>query len=146
MPEPRRDDLVEMLGRVPLFSGLTKRQLRRVADICFAADYEPGDAILREGERDAQHMAVITQGSANVVAKGRAITTVGPGDIVGEMALLDGRPRSATVVAETPVTAVVLYRTAFTGLLEELPSMYPALLVSLAQRLRACDDRTAALG
>jgi CRP/FNR family transcriptional regulator, cyclic AMP receptor protein len=137
---------VEALGRVPLFSGLTKRQLSRIADLCFEADYGPGDVILREGEREAQHMAVITQGSAGVVAKGRTITSVGPGDIVGEMALLDGMPRSAAVVAETPVSAIVLYRTAFTHLLETVPTMYPRLLVSLAQRLRACDHRASTLG
>jgi CRP/FNR family transcriptional regulator, cyclic AMP receptor protein len=146
MSERKLSEVTEVIARVPLFSGLTKRQQSSVARLCFEARYEPGDTILREGERDAQHMIVLIDGTANVTQKGKALASVGAGEVIGEMALLDGRPRSASVIADTAVTGIVLYGTAFHKLLEEIPAINARLLTALAQRLRDRDERTAALG
>lgn len=137
--------VVEALAAVPLFSGLTRRQLRSVARVCSAVQYEPGTTLLKE--RDvAQHMAVILGGRATVVRRGQVLADVGPGDVVGEMSLLDGAPRSASVVAETTVDAILLYATDVRALLEREPAICMRLLVAQTARLRALDHRLATLG
>jgi CRP/FNR family transcriptional regulator, cyclic AMP receptor protein len=141
-----RVKFVDVIAGVPLFSGLTKRQLNSVARLCFRAEFGAGDTIVREGERDAQHMVVIVDGTARVIQKDREIATVGKGEVIGELALIDGMPRSASVVAETPVIAIVLYGTAFRKLLDEIPAIYGRLLAALSRRLRERDERSAALG
>jgi CRP-like cAMP-binding protein len=139
-------EFAKVIATVPLFEGLSKRQLASIAHVCFEAVYSPGDIIVREGDRTAEHMVVITEGTAEVTHKGKNLTTLGAGEVVGEMALLDGLPRSASVTAETDVRAIVLYRSAFQALLEEVPGMYARLLTTLSKRLRAQDERLASLG
>jgi CRP/FNR family transcriptional regulator, cyclic AMP receptor protein len=85
-------------------------------------------------------------GRARVVRNGRTIARVGSGETVGEMSLIDGKPRSATVVAETPIEALVLYRTAFRKLLEHVPSLCQKLLLAQTARIRELDKRAGACG
>jgi CRP/FNR family transcriptional regulator, cyclic AMP receptor protein len=146
MPERKLSEFADVIAGVPLFSGLTKRQLNSVARLCFAAEYHAGDTIVREGEPDAKHMVVLTEGTARVIQGGRELATVGGGEVIGELALLDGLPRSASVVAETDVTAIVLYGTAFRKLLDDIPAISGQLLVALSRRLRERDERSATLG
>lgn len=146
MAERPQASFVEALSGVPLFRGLTKRQLTSIARVCFEASYSSGDTIVREGERDAQHMVVITAGEGQVLRDGRQVATVSAGDVVGEMALVDGMPRSASVVAATEVAAIVLYRTAFIKLIDEIPEITLRLLAALSKRLRDSDERAATLG
>jgi len=139
-------EFAKVIATVPLFEGLSKRQLASIAHVCFEAVYSPGDVIVREGDRTAEHMVVITAGTAEVTHKGKSLTTLGAGEVVGEMALLDGLPRSASVTADTDVRAIVLYRSAFQTLLDEVPGIYARLLTTLSKRLRAQDERLASLG
>jgi CRP/FNR family transcriptional regulator, cyclic AMP receptor protein len=141
----RQTEMVTVLQRVPLFTSLTQRQLRGLARECSEVRYEVGEQLLRELDW-GQHMIVIADGTAEVQRNGKAIATVGPGDAIGEMSLLDDEPRSATVVATEPVTGVVLYRTAFRRVLQEHPSMCMKLLLAQTKRLREADRRAAAVG
>ncbi len=135
-----------MLGEVPIFGGLSKRQLSGVAKLVDHARFEPGDALVKQAQSGIR-LVIIRTGTAAVIqqdgaeGRGRRLSTVGPGDIVGELSLIDGWPTSATVVAETPVDALVLYRTRFTKLLQSTPQLYPPLLASMAERLRAMNQR-----
>lgn len=138
-------DFAKAIAGVPLFEGLSKRQLASVAHVCFESVYSPGDVIVKEGDRNAEHMVVLTSGEVDVTVKGKMMANLGPGAVVGEMALLDGLPRSASVTATTEVRAIVLYRTAFQAILEEVPGMYSKLLATLSQRLREKDQQLAAL-
>lgn len=145
MARRSRSEVSEVIRAVPLFSQLTKGQLRSVATQCVQEEYEAGKEILKQFE-EAQLMVAITGGSAKVVRDGRTIAQVGPGDVVGEMALIDGMRRSAAVVSETPVEAIVLHRTAFLKLLQENPSLSVKLMASLSARLREANKRLSALG
>ena len=156
-----QSELVPMLNRVPLFAGLTKRQMRAVAKVVDHANFEPGAVLVKEMDI-GQRLIVIREGTAEVTRRGvvadkdsakgieqgasRRLATLGPGDVVGELSLIDGKPTSASVVAETPVEAVLLYRTRFNQLLDSTPELYKRLLVGMAARIRAMDQRGDAIG
>jgi CRP/FNR family cyclic AMP-dependent transcriptional regulator len=149
-------ETVAMLHAVPLFSGLSRRQLAAVAKLVDHVSFEPGAVIVKE--LDVGHrLIVIREGTAEVVRRGivagegssdgirqgdsRRLATLGPGEVVGELSLIDGRRTSASVVAETAVEALALYRTRFNKLFESTPQLARNLLVSLATRVRETDRR-----
>jgi CRP/FNR family transcriptional regulator, cyclic AMP receptor protein len=138
-------EIVGVLEGVPLFSSLTKRQLRAVAGECSEVAYEPDDVIVKELDT-GQHLVCIVGGGAKVVRNGRTIARLAAGDVVGEMALLDGEPRSASVVATEPTTGIALYQTAFKKLLADHPTMCAKLLLSMSARLRESDKRLGLYG
>lgn len=161
MAKVSRAETVRMLDAVPLFSGLTQRQLSAVAKVVDHESFEPGDLLVKELEVGVR-LIVIREGTAGVTRRGavvgkgadkslaqgttRRLATVGPGDVVGELSLIDGKPTSASVVADTPIEALVLYRTRFTKLLDSTPQLYQRLLVGLAERLREMDQRSDFIG
>jgi CRP/FNR family transcriptional regulator, cyclic AMP receptor protein len=153
MSEVSRSDTIRMLDGVPLFAGLNKRQLAAVAKVVDHMSFEPGAELVKELEV-GRRLIIIREGTAQVTRQGtagdgtgtatergagRRIATVGPGDVVGELSLIDGRPTSASVVADTHVEALVLYKTRLTKLLSSTPQLYPGLLVGLASRIRELD-------
>lgn len=138
-------DVAQAVASVSLFADLSKRQIINVSHLCFEAVFEPGDTIVKEGDTSTGHMLIITSGTGAVTIGDKEMGTVGPGDVVGEMALFDGLPRSASVTANEEVRAVVLYRSAFTNMLEEHPVIALKLLATLSKRLREKDARLAAL-
>ncbi len=138
-------EIVDALSAVTLFTGLSRRQLKVVARVCSPVQYDAGATVLKERDA-AQHMTVVLGGTASVIRRGTVLATVGPGDVVGEMSLLDGAPRSASVVADTTLDALLLYATEFRALLEREPSIAPRLLATQTARLRALDHRLASLG
>lgn len=140
-----RSEVVEIVRSIPLFSGLTKSDVKEIGKLCFQQSYEPEQVILKQLE-EGQLMVAILSGKAKVVKDGKTITTVGPGDAVGEMSLIDGHRRSASVVAETPVECIVIHRTTFMKLLDNSPSIAKKLLISQTERLRETDNKLAALG
>lgn len=137
--------LIEVLHGLPLFSTLSQRQLRGIARECSERHFESGDVLMHELE-SGQYMLTILSGTADVVHRGTSVATVGPGDAVGEMSLIDDEPRSAAVIATEPVTALVLYRTVFQKLRADHPSMCTKLLQAQTKRLRQSDKRAAATG
>jgi CRP/FNR family transcriptional regulator, cyclic AMP receptor protein len=134
---------VEALRKVPFFEGLTTDDLERLATVGERRNFEDGDAILTKDQQGAA-LFVIISGTATVRVGG-AEHNLWAGDFIGEMALLAGRPRSATVVAEGPVEALVLETMYFKPFLMKNPSVAVALLEGVAERLREVQDRVDSL-
>jgi CRP/FNR family cyclic AMP-dependent transcriptional regulator len=134
---------VEILAAVPLFSKMSKRRLRSLSDRAMVVGYGPDRIVLGEGVRGGGSMFVLLEGTVRVVAGSRTIKRLGPGDVFGEMALLDGRPRSASVVAVSPIVAARLARTAFLDLVRSDPDIAFNIMEILATRLRDCQGRSA---
>ena len=127
---------LDTIARVPLFAGLEKRDLERIAKSCKERRYRAGDAIATEGTGGAGFF-VITEGSATVSVGGEARATLSSGDYFGEIALIDEGTRSATITAATDVTAYGMTSWEFKPFVEDHPQVAWALLKTLAQRLRA---------
>lgn len=123
------------LSAVPLFEGLPPRHLRRLRDICKVVDYMPGHTVVKEGE-PGDSFFVVVSGQAKVSVKGRTIRSVLPGDHFGEIALLDGGDRTATVVSETPMRLLEIKRNAFTKLVHAEPMIAVGLLKGIARMIR----------
>ena len=131
-------DWLGTLEEVPLFEGLPKRHLRRVAKLARIRRFAPGSALVRAGDA-GRSFFVLLDGTAKVMRVGGRAGRLGKGDYFGEMALLDGAPRSADVVAEGEVLALTIDRSGFTKLLSAEPMLAQALLRTLAARLRAAE-------
>ncbi|MEO7804293.1 MAG: cyclic nucleotide-binding domain-containing protein, partial [Actinomycetota bacterium] len=128
-------DRVDSLRKVTLFGGLSRRDLAYVAKLAETKTLRQGSVIIRQGA-DGNEFFVIEAGNASVVRGRKIVARLGPGDHFGELALLSNHPRRATVVADTPVTLLVLGRRAFMSTLGEMPDMAIKLLKSVSTRLR----------
>jgi CPA1 family monovalent cation:H+ antiporter len=131
-------DWLETLAEIPLFEGLPKRHLRRVAKLARVRRFAPGSSLVRAGD-SGRSFYVLLDGIAKVVRPDGRPRRVGIGDYFGEMALLDDAPRSADVVAEGEVLALTIDRSGFAKLLRAEPTLAQALLRTLAARLRAAE-------
>lgn len=125
---------LETLSSVPLFANLNARQLRKVARSAIEDRYEAGAVIVREGGH-AETLFVIVEGTAKVIRRGRTVARLSAGMFFGEMSMISGRPRVATVAAETPMRCLVLYHDALRCLVAEDPRMAWSLLTTLAGRI-----------
>lgn len=123
---------------VPLFRSCDGPQLERIATLVDEVDRPAGTILIREGSLGGEAF-VIVAGRIAVTRRSRRIATLGPGDVLGEMALLDPAPRSSTAVCQTATRLLVLDPSAFERLLEE-PRIARRLLQTLARRLRADVD------
>jgi CRP-like cAMP-binding protein len=130
----RKNAKVDMLRRVPLFAQCSKRELEEIAGLADEVALQPGRELMREGARGSEFF-VLVEGEAVVRRKGRRLDTVRGGDFVGEMSLLSGNPRNATVVAETPVRTLVVTRRDFERLLKTSPGIQMKVLKALADRV-----------
>jgi CRP-like cAMP-binding protein len=129
-------DVVTRLGQVPIFAGCSKKELQTIARGVRQLEHEAGSVVAREGEPGAG-LFVIDVGEADVTIGGRRVAHLVPGDFFGEMALLDGGPRTATVTATTDVELFALTEWVFRGLLSEHPSIAIRTLEAVAARLRS---------
>jgi CRP-like cAMP-binding protein len=130
--------LEAVIATVPVFASLSKRDLKKIAGLTSTVRYHEGATVIREGDPgDAFYVTV--EGRAKVVADGKAIHRLIPGDHFGEISLLDGGARSASVVAETPMTLLRLPRASFLKLVKSDPDLTRALLASLARMVRRVD-------
>ena len=134
------DPKVRRLGEVALFQHCTPKELTRLAGITDQAVLETGQVLCRQGEV-ATAAFVIDDGAASVKVGEQVIGGVGAGEIVGEMGLLDYRPRSATVVASSPMKVYVIDARRFESVLEETPTLARNLLRELTGRIRGLDRR-----
>ena len=121
-----------------MFSYLTKKQLLEVARHTDEIQVEAGSVLARAGDV-GRELFIIVDGTATVSRNGTTLAQLGRGDCVGEMALLDHQPRSADVVADEPMSVLVVSGREFKPLLESAPDLSLRLLRSLAQRLREVD-------
>ena len=124
-----------VLSYVPLFRGLTKRQLKHLASYCEVADYMADAVIVKEGT-DGDAFYVVLKGQAAVTAGGTFLARLVPGDHFGEIAALDGGPRSASVTSETPVTLATMSRPSLLKALHDDPEISLKLMEELARMFR----------
>lgn len=137
----RRDAFIEHLASVSLFSACSKRDLQLVARRAEEVRVPTGKVLIIEGETGHEFF-VILEGRARVSRQGRKVTTLGPGQSFGELALLDKHPRNATVTAETDMELVVLGQREFAGIIDEVPGFARKLLAGMASRLRDADAKS----
>ena len=128
-------DVVEGLTKVPLFFGCSSRELRSVAAAVKEISHSKGTVIAREGDPGIG-LFIIADGTAEVTIGGRRKSTLDRGDFFGEIALLDGGPRSATVTATSDVRLYGLTEWTFKGLMQQDPKIAIKVLVGMAARLR----------
>ncbi len=124
---------LDALARIPLFSGLSKRHLRRILKATSDYDYKEGHTIVRQGD-EGEALFVVLEGRARVVRSGRTVVRLGPGDFFGEIAVLNKRPRTASVVADSPLRCLVLHRDELRKILADEPRAAWAMLGALAAR------------
>src|SRR5215218_5576266 len=124
---PTERDWADVLGALPLFSRMSKRQLRGLAKLAKVADYSPSEPIVQTGEQ-GDSLYLVLEGRARVAGKSR---TLRAGDFFGEMALIDGGPRSATVTAIDDVRVMKLPRRAFLKALKQDPQIGVAIMETL---------------
>ncbi len=128
-------DLVERLSQVPMFSGCTKKELQAIARTVREINHPAGTVIATEGDPGAG-LFVIARGKADVTIGGKRVNRLHEGEFFGEMALLDGGPRTATVTATTDIQLYALTEWVFRGLLVEHPTIALRTLEAMVARLR----------
>ncbi len=130
---------LEQLATVPLFSAFSRRELAKVAKAADEVQIRADHPVVIEGHT-GHECFVITAGEAEVSRDGTPIAKLSAGDHFGELALLDGGPRTATVTATTDMTLLVLGQREFLSLLEEVPALSRKMLTTLAGQVRRLDD------
>jgi len=126
-----RHPWLDVLRQVPLFAECTDEELDRIDALFAEAEVPPGHVLLREGSIGRQFVVILT-GEASVTREGVEVNRLGPGDFLGEMALLHSTPRQATVTAMAPMTIYVATAGEFSALLVEAPS--------IARKIRRADE------
>jgi CRP/FNR family transcriptional regulator, cyclic AMP receptor protein len=135
-----KDAKIDLLSNVPLFSACSKRDLGRIAALVDEIDVPEGRVFIRQGE-PGWECFVISEGRAKATMRGSGSASLGPGDVVGEMSLLDQGPRSATVTAKTDMHLLVLSSRSFSSLIDEVPLVARRIMAVLAGRVRDSEDR-----
>lgn len=128
------DDHVEWLSGVAFFDGFTHEQLARVAGLGSEIDAEPGAVLMDQGDAGVDCF-VIVEGTATVYVAGESVAGLAPGTMVGEMALVDHRPRTATVIADTTMRLLRFDAKHFRRLLDEMPKASERVMTLLRERL-----------
>jgi CRP/FNR family cyclic AMP-dependent transcriptional regulator len=125
---------IDILNKVPLFSGLSKRAMNEIAKITDEIDLPAGKELIREGDPGRQFF-VLLEGGAEVRRKGRKLNTLGAGDFFGEISLVTERPTTAAVTLTEPSSALVISRPAFRRMLLAQPGVQLQVLEALAERV-----------
>lgn len=143
MHRTRNDPKLAELRTLPLFSASTNRQLERIGRLADEVRFPAGHTLMTQGTH-GRECFVVLEGEAEVAVHGRTVAHAGAGDIIGEMALLDDAPRSATVTARTPLRALVLTRRTLTAMIDVSPAVARRIMGTLARRLRDVQSATQA--
>ncbi len=130
----RKDAKVELLKRVPLFERCSKRELKEIASVADELNLPSGRNLAREGAT-GKEFVVLVEGAADVRRRGRKINTLHSGDFLGEIALITGAPRTATVTTTAGSRLLVITSSAFRRLMREMPSIQEKVLAALAARI-----------
>lgn len=134
--------VMDKLAGVDLFHGLSRRELKRLAALAREVTHQDGDAAVAEGHTGVGFHLVL-DGSATVTSNGVQRRVLGPGDHFGEISLLDGLPRSASVVADGTLRTLYIPRDEFSTLLDQHPEISRSLLTVLCARLRSVESANA---
>lgn len=138
-----KNEKTARIEKLPLFRDCSQRELAAVADVLVEEEVAAGGVLTREGQ-DGGTAYIIVEGDAEVVREGHTLATVGPGEIVGELSLLDQQPRIATVKAVTPLKVLAFSHEDFAKLMSTVPELSQALLSVLAKRVRDLDSKVVA--
>jgi CRP/FNR family transcriptional regulator, cyclic AMP receptor protein len=133
----------DLLAQVPLFEGLSRRHLKQIAEHADEISFREREIIVEAGQRGGTFF-VIVEGEVRVVRGDRTIARVGPGEFFGEISLLDGGPRTASVIAATPVVAIRLFKASFDKVVREEPRVAGKILAAVARRLREAEKTVTA--
>jgi CRP/FNR family cyclic AMP-dependent transcriptional regulator len=136
MATRKKTDHLGLLKTVPIFSGCTSRELASIGRIVKEVHFPVDDVICKEGETGVG-LHIVVEGETKVQIGGRTRRRLGPGSFFGEIALLDGGPRTATVIAETPVTTLSIPAWSFKAVIKSQPSLALKMLEEVCRRLRA---------
>ena len=135
----RQDTKVEALKRIPLFEGLSRKELTELARITEDMEVPEGKVLCREGDLGHEFFVII-EGEAEVTRRGKHLATDGRGEFFGEISLLENSRRVATVTAKTPLRFFVLTGNDFRRLLDENPKVERKVLHALARRVMALSE------
>jgi CRP/FNR family transcriptional regulator, cyclic AMP receptor protein len=136
---PSRDVLD--LSKIWLFSTSSAKDLRTIRKALEEVTVPPGRLLTEQGTIGREFFLIVS-GQASVKRNNRKVATLGPGQYFGELALLDRRPRSASVTSDTEMTLLVLGQQQFNGVLDSVPPLSRKLLSAMATRLREADDKS----
>jgi CRP/FNR family cyclic AMP-dependent transcriptional regulator len=125
----------DLLRRVPLFTGMTDAAIESVGGLAHEVEFGEGDELVRQGD-EGDTFLVIIDGRARVIQDGDTLRDLGPGDYLGEIALIDGGPRTATVTAIEPIRALIVERSDFRRLIDDFSAVRFHVLTALTQRIR----------
>jgi len=135
-----RQSHLDHLAAVPLFSACSKKELQAVSKATDEVTLPAGKTLCEQGAVGREAF-VIVSGTAEVRRNKRKVATIGPGSCVGELALLDHKPRTASVLAATDLTVLVIGAREFAGIVDEIPSIAHKLMKSLASKVRELDTK-----
>ena len=133
-----RDAKLDLLHRIPLFSGLDRHQIERLGQLAEEVDVPAGKVLIRQGDRGGDLM-VLASGQVSVERDGALLRTLGSGEFFGEIALVDGGPRTATITTREPSRLVVLGHREFHAMMDEFPEVASRILATMADRIRTLD-------
>jgi CRP/FNR family transcriptional regulator, cyclic AMP receptor protein len=128
----------DLLAQVPLFEGLSRRHLKQIAERADEISFREKETIVEAGQQGGTFF-IIVEGEVRVVRGDRTIARAGPGEFFGEISLLDGGPRTASVIADTPVVAIRLFKASFDRVVREEPRVAGKILAVVARRLREAE-------
>lgn len=135
---PNKKVWLDHLRNVALFSACTNRDLQKIAKAGDELNLPAGALIVDQGQTGREAFFLL-EGSATVRRNGKKVATLGPGDVIGELSLLDHGPRTASVTCDTPCLLLVLEQRNFVGVLDEVPALAHKMLARLANRIRELD-------
>jgi CRP/FNR family transcriptional regulator, cyclic AMP receptor protein len=130
----RKNAKIELLKRVPLFERCSRRELDQIAALADELHLPDARDLTREGTGGWEFL-VLVEGQAEVVRKGRLVNELGPGDFIGEIALVTGKPRTATVRTRGPARILVIAASGFRALMREVPSIQDKVLAAITARI-----------
>lgn len=134
MARGREDRYITSLGRIPLFEGLSKKELRFISSMTSEVSVRAGSTLVKQGEPGQEAMVVET-GTGVVRRDGEQIDTIGPGDVFGEMSLIVDQPRNATIEATSDMRVLVMNSREFSSVLSQSPEVAVKILKTVVARL-----------
>lgn len=140
----KSSDRIQKLAAVELFREFSKGELRKIDKRAKEIDVKAGRTLAKEGEPGREFMLIV-QGKAHVERGGKTIAHLRGGDFFGELSLIDGEPRNATVVSDGPMVLLVVTKQAFAELMRSAPTLQRKVLIGVIARLREANKKVAAL-